>query len=169
MNLSSIAIVVDTEYDDGKLIEIGLTTVSIKDHLILQSYSIPIKINFELSQEIQELTGWTNKKLERQGVTIEEACRRLDKYGFQNRLIVIDTNDELEKIEQMKKDINWNTEISKNRLNISILFFLKTGIRDSIGLDKMLEYFGLVFEGKRHRANSDSYNIAKLFIRLIEE
>jgi len=63
MKLSNIANVFDVEHDDGRLIEIGLTTVSLKDRQILQSHSIAIKPDFELTAEISRLTGWTTAHL----------------------------------------------------------------------------------------------------------
>ncbi len=38
-----------------------------------------------------------------------------------------------------------------------------------VGLDKALLFEGLEFEGERHRALSDAYNLTKLFIRYFEE
>jgi len=52
MKLSNTANVIYVEHDNGRLIEIGVTTLSIKEREILHSYSLPIKPDFQLSSEI---------------------------------------------------------------------------------------------------------------------
>lgn len=163
MKLSNIANVFDIEHDDGRLIEIGLTTVSLKEKQVIQSYSIPIKPDFELSEEISLLTGWTCSKLLRQGVSKEEAARRLDNYGSSNRLLITDHSDEITFLERA-----FQRTLSPHRLNVSILFGLKTGNDINLGLEQMLLLCGLQFEGKAHSAADDSRNIARLFLALLQ-
>jgi hypothetical protein len=122
MKLSNIANVFDVEHDDGRLIEIGLTTVSLKDRQILQSHSIAIKPDFELTAEISRLTGWTQAKLLKRGISKEEASRRLDGYGSNNRLLVTDHSDEIPFLEAAL-----GRTLSPHRLNVSVMVALFTG------------------------------------------
>ncbi|HEY9786822.1 MAG TPA: exonuclease domain-containing protein [Candidatus Obscuribacterales bacterium] len=162
--MSDIANVVDVEHDNGRLIEIGLTTVSIKDRAILQSYSLPIAPDFDLSPEISHLTGWTSAKLRKQGITKAEAIRRLAGYGFGNRLLVSDASDEIPFLEEALM-----SRFSQHRLNVSILFSLTTGKDINLGLEAMLAACGLNLEGRLHSAADDSRNIARLFLLLLPE
>lgn len=164
MKLSDIANVVDVEHDNGRLIEIGLTTVSIENRTILQSYSLPIAADFDLSPEISQLTGWTSAKLRKQGITKEEAIRRLAAYGFGNRLLVSDASDEIPFLEEAL-----TSKFSQHRLNVSILFSLTTGNDINLGLEAMLAAYGLQFEGRLHSAADDSRNIARLFLKLLPD
>lgn len=164
MKLSNIANVIDIEHDAGRLIEIGLTTVDINARQILKTYSIPIKVDFEVSPEITALTGWTTHRLNKRGISRLNALIRLYNYGCSNRLLVTDSNDEIQALEGMlRTPLN---SFSGSRLNLSILFRLKTKIDYNIGLEGMLKYFDMEFEGKLHSGADDSRNIARLFLRL---
>lgn len=162
MELSNLANVVDVEHDQGRLIEIGLTTVNLSERQIEQTYSLPIKPDFEISSVISELTGWTSAKLKKRGITLAEANRRLSAYGCAKRLLVADVSDEIRSLEKML-----STELSPHRLNVSILFSLVTGKDINLGLETMLAEFGMQFEGRLHSGADDSRNIARLFLRLL--
>lgn len=164
MRLSNIANVFDVEHDNGRLIEIGLTTVAIKERQIVQTYSIPIKPDFDISAEVAELTGWTTAKLLKRGVTKEEAARRLVNYGSHGRLLIVDHSDEITFLETAL-----NCKLSPHRLNVSIMLALQTGIDINLGLDLMLALYGLTFEGRPHSGADDSRNIARLFLKLLPE
>jgi DNA polymerase III alpha subunit (gram-positive type) len=165
MRLSNTANVLDVEHDNGRLIEIGLTTVDIREREVLQSYSLPIKPDFEISPEISKLTGWTSAKLLKQGISKEEALRRLlSSYGSANRLLVSDHSDEVPFIEH-----SLGAKLSPHRLNVSVLLALLTGNDINLGLEEMLAMYDMRFEGKPHSAADDSKNIARLFLKLLPE
>jgi DNA polymerase III alpha subunit (gram-positive type) len=162
MRLSNVINVIDLEHDNGRLIEVGLTTVSLSDREILQTYSLPIKPDVALSDDISQLTGWTTGTLMKQGLAKDEATRRLGVYGCSNRLLVSDASDEIPFLEQ-----SLQCELSQHRLNVSILFAIATGKDINLGLENMLAEYGLCFEGKLHSAADDSKNIARLFLKLL--
>ncbi len=162
MKLPNTANVLDLEHDNGRLIEIGFTTVSLKDRKIVQSYSLPIKPDFELTPEVTELTGWTTAKLLKSGISIEEACRRMEKHGFASRLLVTDQSDEVPFLEAAL-----GRSLSSHRLNVSIMLTLATGNQINLGLIEMLRLYGLEFEGRQHSGRDDSFNIARLFVKLL--
>jgi DNA polymerase III alpha subunit (gram-positive type) len=164
MRLSNIANVFDVEHDNGRLIEIGLTTIAIKERQILQSYSLAIKPDFEITPEVAELTGWTTAKLLKRGITTEEASRRLDSYGSNSRLLISDHSDEIPFIESALA-----RTLSPHRLNVSIMIALLTGNEINLGLDQMLALYDLKFEGRPHSGVDDSRNIARLFLQLLPE
>lgn len=162
---------IDSEWDGSRLLEIGLTEIDICKNKkeIHNTYSLPLILDRQISREIQDLTGWTVNKLKKQGFPKEEIMRRLDKYGCQNRLIIVDKPDELIYIGFNIKVNFERYKFSERILNVCDLFELKTGLKNNLGLDKMLEIVGLEFEGKQHRASDDSKNIARLFLRLMYE
>jgi hypothetical protein len=192
MKLSNIANVLDTEWDGTRLIEVGFTTVDIIKREILSTYSFPIKPKFEemlriqeghndpyweakeeLSPEIIQLTGWTKRKLHKQGEYAWNIfVRMFEKYGFGNRLIIVDTPEEVPSLQRVNNNVfqavRYDYSFSPNRLNITHLFKIMTGQDSNIGLDLMLQAVGLEFEGKRHRASNDSRNLARLFLKLTE-
>jgi inhibitor of KinA sporulation pathway (predicted exonuclease) len=162
MKLSNVCNVIDIEHDKGTLVEIGITTIDIQKKEIIKTYSLAVQPNpskRSLSGQFTNLTGWTYQKLIRVGLSRTELLRRLDLYGCNGRLLVSDTSEEVSFIED-----SLATKLSTHRLNVSILFSLMTKLPMNLGLDSMLEYYSLEFEGTKHRAADDSLNIAKLFI-----
>lgn len=182
MSLSRIANVVDLEIDGNVLLEIGITEVDLISKSIIKTYSYPVQpgdSGYEVSDEVCKLTGWTAAKLRKQGFHIMKIQELLHKRGFSARLLITDKGDEIPTLDRLfhkhKNDYldhstkNWTRfPFSPARLDISILFKLKTSNLNNLGLSDMLNKFGMRFEGTKHRAGDDSYNIARLFLKLLE-
>lgn len=174
-----LANVLDLElscYPDGKfpederqeIIEIGLTTVDLRDMRIVAVRSIPIIPTMSsISPFCTELTGWTEAALKKQGVDFEEAIRRLsEKYGSKNRLLVSDSAGDRKFMDWQCAMFGKASPFGDDELNVSVLFSLYTGQFENITLEAKLEKLGLKFEGRPHRADSDSLNIARLMVEL---
>ncbi|MBX9878035.1 MAG: hypothetical protein K2Y22_06205 [Candidatus Obscuribacterales bacterium] len=158
MKFSNIANVVDCEHQEGRLIEVGLTMLNLKERKILKSYCMPVKVDFEISPEITALTGWTNRKLQRQGMPLEQIANMLiNKHGFKNRLLLTDMSNEIQFLEEQL-----GAKFSDHRMNISILYAMKTGQMEKVSLEGMLATFGMTFEGSPHLGVDDSKNIARV-------
>lgn len=181
MAKSKIANVLDTEwtcYEDGvfpdgqsaEIIEVGITEVDLESLTIVRTLSIAVKpVKSTVSRYCTELTGWTESALNRQGVILFEACRRItQKYGGQNRLLVTDCGSEAPSMQAQCQLSNVAFPFGDEQLNVSVLFALVTGNRKRLGLTEMLNAVGLEFEGRLHRAGDDSKNIARLLIKLTE-
>lgn len=182
--MNPIANVLDLELNDKFIIEIGITMVDLDNLKILKTISMPIWPQPKpLNQEIVELTHWTDRKLEKQGVTLATACKRIrEKYG-PNRMLIIDQEDELYPFEYMaqcvESQITWeegdpvadwprSVPFSGQTLNISDIYRIATKTIDyDVSLEKMLRKFNMEFEGTQHRGGDDSKNIARLFIKLM--
>lgn len=175
-----LANVLDLElscYPDGifpegerqEIIEIGLTTVDLRDMRIVGTpRSIPIIPTMSsISPFCTELTGWTETLLKKQGVPFEEAIRRLtEKYGSKSRLLVTDSAGDRKALDWQCAMFGKSTPFGDDELNVSILYSLLTGEFFNVSLEAKLEKLGLKFEGRPHRADSDSMNIARLFIEV---
>jgi len=173
--------VLDTEltcYPDGifppgekqEIIEIGLTEVDLHTLQIKRTLSIPVvPVMSTVSPFCTELTGWTMAKLQKQGVTYTEACRRLAaKYGAQGRLLVTDSNGDPLSVRRQCTLLDVDYPLGDDHLNVSSLFSMVTGQRQNLSLGEKLKVLGLDFDGRPHRADVDSANIARLFIKLLE-
>lgn len=174
-----LANVLDLElscYPDGKfpdderqeIIEVGLTTVDLHKMEIVAVRSIPvIPTMSSISPFCTELTGWTQAALNKQGVPFEEAVRRLvEKYGSKNRLLVTDSAGDRKFFDWQCAMFGKSSPFGDYEQNVSVLFSIYTEIFQNVSLDDKLEKLGLKFEGRRHRADSDSMNIARLLIEL---
>lgn len=187
MSYSKLVNVLDLEMElsrpqGSQIIEIGLTVVDAEKRQIVQSYSFPIKYPTQVpwpfndvgyievpdankvTPEITALTGWTEKKLIRQGEPLAKVTERLaTKYGAKNRLCVIDSEDEFE---PFKYPLGTMNPFGGKTFNISEMFRLKTRTFTGVSLLDMLKGCGLEFEGRQHSGKDDSYNIARVFLVL---
>lgn len=182
MSYSKLINVIDLEFEGArpwnKIIEIGLTVVDGEKRQIVQSYSFPIRYLAKLdwpfneagfieypeanmvTPEITELTGWTEKKLLKQGEPLPKVITRLEtKYGAKNRLCVIDCEDEFDAFGE-------DNPFGRKTFNISEMYRLKTRTFTGVSLLDMLKGCGLEFVGRQHSGKDDSYNIARVFLEL---
>ncbi len=174
-----LANVLDLElscYPDGKfpdderqeIIEVGLTTVDLRDMRILTVRSIPIIPTMStISPFCTELTGWTEAALRKQGVEFEVAVRRLvEKYGSKNRLLVSDSAGDRKFFDWQCAMFGKSSPFGDDELNVSVLYSMYTEQFENVSLEEKLAKLGLAFEGRPHRADSDSLNIARLMVEL---
>lgn len=174
---SKVANSIDLELHDGEVIEVGLTTVDLSRRQILQSYSFPIKHDKRISDEIYQLTGWTQSKLNKSGEELPVVYKRLlEKYGLAGRLLITDDKDEwralvsdaVNKLSLRVREPLFTGMEAPEQMNVSNLFRIKYNDFSSQSLLGMLEKTGLGFIGRQHRAKDDSFNIARLFLELIK-
>lgn len=181
MRINNIVNVIDTERacDEegnlGPIIEIGLVTVDLKNRRILKLQSFPISDaretyidssnmlcirDVEITPFCHKLTGWTTKKLKKQGKPFKEVLRILQtNHGLNGRLCVVDSENEL----------FFTPRGTPPTLNISTIIALLSGnTKKGISLEDKLAMFGLEFKGRRHSAVDDAYNIAIIFTLLLK-
>jgi len=165
------ALALDLELNKGTPIEIGLTEINLLTNTIVKTMSLPIKCKDSLDEEIVKLTGWTDTKLNRCGKYLWEWVPTLLRNGSKNRLIIVDSSDELLFIENYVRlnHIMLSSPFGNEVINVSHLYSLISGDYESRSLDNKLEFFGLRFEGRPHRASTDSLNIARLFLKIKED
>ena len=159
------------EFPEGErqeIIEVGLTTVDLRDMRILTVRSIPIIPTMStISPFCTELTGWTEAALRKQGVEFEEAVRRLlEKHGSKNRLLVSDSAGDRKFFDWQCAMFGKSSPFGDDELNVSVLYSIYTHQFENVSLEDKLAKLELQFEGRPHRADSDSKNIARLMIEL---
>jgi inhibitor of KinA sporulation pathway (predicted exonuclease) len=152
------------------IIEFGVTSVDLHTLTIRASISLPVwPERSTVSAYCTELTGWTLPLLKKHGMPFGEACRRLRvKHGSGSRLVITDASEELDEVKQQCMDLGVEYPFGSDTLNVSALFIMLVQPQRQLSLKEMLEYFGMEFEGTEHRAVDDSYNLARLYVRLME-
>lgn len=186
MNLNTVANVLDLELNGNNIIEIGITMIDLKKLEIVKTVSMPIFPQPRpISPDIVELTGWTDKKLEKSGINLSTAFDRIIyKYGGLNRMLIVDNKNELlpfETVVETRRHMHsWDDDDIRADwpvrmpfkgpvLNIAdILKIVTNNVDRTLSLPEMLNFVGLEFNGRRHRADVDSVNIARLFIRTMQ-
>lgn len=153
-----------------EIIEFGLTTVDLKKLAIVQSLSFPvIPTMSRISPYCTELTGWTEAKLRKQGTPFAEVLRRFEsKHGAQNRLLVTDSNDELDTVRAQCALMGLPCPFGGGYLNVSTMLSVLTGDFRNVALSEKLNLLGLEFEGVLHSGKDDSRNIARLLLAIRE-
>lgn len=112
---------------------------------------------------------WSVMFLDERGEPYSRILTRLMvKHGLNGRLLVVDSNDE---VKMLKQERAWHGEaygfLEPEQMNVSSLYKILTHqYEKSVSLEEMLSTCGLKFEGRPHRADRDSYNIARLFLDL---
>lgn len=115
-----------------------------------------------VTPEIQDLTGWSQKKLNKQGEPLLKVLERLSiKHGAKNRICVVDCADEFDLFGE-------DNPFGNNIINISNLFRIKTNQFKGVSLLEMVNHYGLSFKGRQHKASVDSEAIAQIFLELIK-
>lgn len=167
---SPLVNVIDLEINEGEVIEVGLTVVDIESRQILKSWSFPVLVGRPITEHIHKLTGWTDRKLQKSGESFLKIWNRLlEDHGLGGRLLVVDCNKEFPTLQGELVAFNNPKRVSPEILNVSTLFKIKHRISGAhLSLEEMLQREGLKFEGRQHRASDDSYNIARLFLRVTE-
>lgn len=184
MKISSVINVIDVEatcWDNEKdrkgqpneIIEIGISEVDLKNPVILKSGHIYIKPkNSTISEFCTNLTGITPELIEKEGVSFGNAVKRLKLlYRTHNRLWI--SWGDYDKI-QLQKDcdrnnLEYNRIFFKRHINFKSVFAILNGLSKELGVSAALNYVDFKFEGTPHSGKDDSYNIARLYVDVLEK
>ena len=158
----------------NEIIEIGIAGVNYKTKEIEFKESIIIKpLSSEISAFCTKLTTIDQELIDREGVTFEEACRKLrDKFKSKDRIWL--SWGEYDK-NQIQKDCDLRgveNPFGRTHFNLKPLFSFAFGIHKDLSVSSALEHLKIPFEGTAHRGVDDAYNTAKIlqsvFIPLME-
>ncbi len=171
--MNTIALALDLELNQyqriTEVIEFGFTEVDLVNKKLIRKLTFPVRNCLPINKYVEDLTGWTNARLNKQGTTFSTICDKLLKnYGSKNRLIIVDSSNELDPIKRQCEYLNVPYPFGNKVLNVSDLFQIKYGEFKNLSLEDMLDRVGLEFVGTPHRAHDDSYNIGRLFLKVIE-
>lgn len=174
---SNYIIVVDIEstcWSSGKapegqhseIIEVGYCLYNYQHNLLGEKGSIVIKPQHStVSQFCTDLTGWTQKALDGQGVTFQEACTRLVTELYSPHKTWASFGDyDRAMFEKMCKIYSVDYPFSPQHLNIKAMSMAMLGKR--MGVGKTVTKLGLQFEGTQHNGMWDAYNTARILQHL---
>lgn len=148
----------------SEIIEIGISVLDVKTGAISKNKGILIKPErSEVSPFCTELTTITQELLDREGVSFETACEMVREeyqghyhtwasYG-QYDLNMMKRQCEMRKVEY---------PLSKEHINVKVLFSEVKGLRRKVGMKGALGILGIPLEGTHHRGVDDAKNIAKI-------
>ena len=126
-------------------------------------YSICTGIRGEEEIFCTELTTITQDMLDRDGVSLKEACNILvNDYNSKKRVWASFGNYDRTMFQKDCKLHGLKYPFGKKHVNVKTWFALKERLTSEMGMARGLKHLGLELEGTHHRGVDDAYNIAKL-------
>lgn len=151
----------------SEIIEIGLTVVDLAQRTRLAKHRILVRPQrSRVSAFCAELTSLTQQEVDG-GVTFAEACRTLAR-DHQSSTTPWASWGDYDRNQFTRQCRHTNTEypFSGNHTNAKVKFTEAHNLRKRPGMAQALELAGLPLEGRHHRGDDDSWNIAALILHL---
>lgn len=158
------------ENQEREIIEIGICKLNMSDGSIEDKRSYFVKpYKSEVSEYCTKLTGITVEKLEKEGISFQEACSRIkNRYNSHVRIYSGYGGFDKEIIENQCEELGIKLPFSKTYIDLKILISLMKGEKPR-GLLKELQVRNLEFEGNNHSGADDAYNTAKLLYHVLRK
>lgn len=164
----------------NEIIEIGACELNVKTGEITNRTSILVKPEFTtVSPFCTKLTGWTQKEVEEEGITIILALDEFERiyktdevtvwgsYGeYDKQMLSSKTKKGLALYPDMKNMTN-PFDYMRSHINIKTLFGLRYKLAKEMGLERALRHVNESLEGKHHNGADDAYNIAKILKKVL--
>jgi inhibitor of KinA sporulation pathway (predicted exonuclease) len=150
-----------------EIIQIGITQINLVTKRIEKTKSYFIKpVKTEISKYCELLTGITPELIEKEGIALTRASKLIrnefpttraywGSWGDDHLLLKRDCDD--------KKAV---MPFSERFLNYQELYSMKNGLLKPVSLRNAMETHELQFRGTQHRADDDSFNTAKLILKV---
>lgn len=153
--------------EESEIIQIGLCLVDMEHLVKIDKRRIYVKPhNSHVSAFCTQLTGITEKDLVN-APSLKEACQQLIT-DFRSKENVWASYGDYDR-KQFEKQLGHETPFGTRHINVKTLAGYALNLQTEIGMDAALERLGLTLEGKHHDAADDAWNIAKIFIHLMQK
>ncbi len=156
---------------ENEIIEIGLTVLNARSLELGPPVSILVRPDYsEVSEFCTQLTTITQKMLDNNGISYNEACMRLrEEFNSRSQLWASwgDFDREIFFADSVRKGVEY--PFGRRHMNLKTMSGLLHGKVQWAGVGRSLRRLGLKFEGTPHRGVDDSYNIARIFVELIKK
>jgi inhibitor of KinA sporulation pathway (predicted exonuclease) len=151
----------------SEIIEIGLTVVDLDQQVRLAKHRILVRPHrSRVSAFCTELTSLTQDEVD-QGVTFAEACKVLARDHHTKTVPWASWGDyDRNQFNRQCKHTGTEYPFSGNHTNAKLRFTEAHNLRKRPGMAQALELAGLKLEGRHHRGDDDSWNIAALVLAL---
>ena len=152
--------------ETSEIIQIGACLVDAEQLVRIDKRRIYVKPQrSRVSAFCTKLTGIREQDLI-SAPSLEEACQQLIT-DFRSAENVWASYGDYDRC-QFEKQLGHKTPFGTRHINIKTLVGFALNLPTEIGMDAALERLGLPLEGKHHDAGDDAWNIAKIFIHLMQ-
>ena len=153
----------------SEIIEVGIAILDMKKSEPIEKRSILIKpLASEVSPFCTELTTITAEMLEKDGITLVEACKILKKeYAAKSRVWASWGDYDRNQFQRDCEAKGIGYPFGPTHLNAKSLFALRRGHTKECGMARALAELGIPLEGTHHRGHDDAWNIAKILAEIL--
>ena len=152
----------------SEIIEIGLTVVDLNQRARLAKHRILVRPRrSEVSAFCTELTSLTAEEVDT-GVTFKEACKTLAaEHDAGTRPWASWGDYDRNQFTRQCQQTGVEYPFGRDHTNAKLRFTEAHHLRKRPGMAQALEIAGLPLEGRHHRGDDDSWNIAALILHLL--
>ena len=150
------------------IIEIGACFLDAQTKRVSQRTSYLVKpISSTISKFCTELTGWTQKDVNR-GIAFGDACNKLAKeFGTKNRVWASWGDYDRKHFERDCEYYKAKYPFGPRHINVKTLFSLINNLKKELGMTAALEYYDLELKGTHHKGDWDAYNTARILGKML--
>jgi inhibitor of KinA sporulation pathway (predicted exonuclease) len=162
----------NNEFENNKyfteVIEIGIVSVDNPNSKLVDKASYLIKNEYtEISDYCTEVTTITPDLIDKEGVTLEDACKLItERFNPHNKTWMAWGCGDYNHLEKNCNRKNIINPFSDNYINFSEWVGLTRGVVRSGGLKKNLKMQNIEYNGQQHRAMVDAEATAELYLKL---
>ena len=149
----------------GEIISIGLCELNLASQEITRDTHYVVKPqNDKVSEFCQELTGISQRMVDRQGRPLEDVMATISK-NFGTKRPYAAWGTDAQYLARQCASIGITSPVQTS-LDMSLLYKLRNWSDRSTSLTAALEKAGTTFEGKAHNALVDAKNLARLILEI---
>lgn len=146
----------------SEIIEIGVAILDANTGEITDNRAILIKpTKSKVSEFCTELTTITQKLLDDEGISFDEACKFLARNYQQYTWASYGAYD-IKMMQNQCKMRQVEYPLSADHINVKELFCEQKGLKKKVGMNGALGILDIPLEGTHHRGVDDANNIAKI-------
>jgi len=148
----------------NEIIEVGVCHLNLETLKPEKKRSILVRPSrSRISEFCTELTTLTQEQIDKDGVSLKEACDILEDEYDSRRLVWSSFGDyDKDIFHRNCKMLGIQYPFSKRHINIKLLFALAKRLNKEVGMKKAIKLLDLELEGTHHRGHDDAWNTAKI-------
>ena len=148
----------------SEIIEIGICTFDLIEWKPKEKFQIVVTpLMSEVSEYCINLTGWTQKALEVQGVPLHTAVQFLQNEFESTKRVWASWGDydrTMFEADSRRKGIAY--PFGRKHFNLKTIFAIHNKLNRELGMSAALKLIGLPLEGIHHRGIDDAWNIGRI-------
>lgn len=155
----------------SEIIEIGIVQVDIRKLEVVKKKSYLIKpVNYpKLTKYCTDLTGITDEMLDEKGTSLEYAITRMTNEFSTLKYEWASWGDwDRSQLIRQCSELNIRYPFHKTHSNLKYWLAKMVGSKQQRNVEGMLSFFHMNFEGNEHRGMDDAYNVALMYIKLMD-